>query len=374
MKRANFSTGPVAISPRVRRALAAPAVSHRSVAFVSQLHDVRAMLTALTGAQHVAVACGSGTLANEMIAQQLRCLPKRGLILANGEFGERLCQLATRAGLAFDVMSAPWGTAVDLSAVDAQLTAGGDYSWLWCVAVETSTGVRTDLTALADVTRKRGVRLCVDCMSAIGAMPLDLSNVYLASASSGKALASVAGLAMVFAHSSASRESLSDTPASLDLALHLRGDGVPHTVPSTLVAALHASLQTIVAFTAQRYATIARDNAALTKALRTIGLSPLINDDIAAPSVITVPIPASAHSFAIGAYLRDRGIDVGFESAYLRQRNWIQLALMGEYSKRALRQLPQQIDTAIRETAALAATNSALDDAPRALANLSFAE
>jgi hypothetical protein len=90
--------------------------------------------------------------------------------------------------------------------------------------------------------------------------------------------------------------------------------------------------------------------------------------------VITLPIPASADSFAIGTYLRDRGIDTGFESAYLRQRNWIQLALMGEYSRRALQQLPQQIAAAIRETAALAATNSALDDAPRALTNLSFAE
>jgi aspartate aminotransferase-like enzyme len=344
MSDANFSTGPVALSPRVRLALAMPVISHRSQRFIDMLREVRESLRRMTRARHVAVVCGSGTLANETIAQQLRGLSSRGLILVNGEFGGRLAMIAARAGLEFDTITVAWGQTIETIAVRTALHAR-EYGWLWCVATETSTGSRFDIDALQDIADECDVRLCIDCMSAIGTTPLDLSRTYLASASSGKGLASLAGLALVFANSVP--PSRVDVPASLDLALHLRGEGVPFTMSSVPLCALHASLVEMVDSISSRYASIARDGEALRCQLASKGLNTIVNGQHAAAGVATIALPHDANSLNVGRCLREAGIEIGFESEYLRQRNWIQVALMGHYSRQALDTLPAQIHATI---------------------------
>jgi aspartate aminotransferase-like enzyme len=378
MTQANFSTGPVAVSRRVRDAFVAPAISHRSTEFSRLLAQTRTLLAGMMHANHVAIACGGGTHANEMIAQQIRRLPGRGLILVNGEFGERLCGLATRAALAFDTLHAPWGERIDLQSVRTKLDSGNRYQWLWCVATETSTGARFDISALQQIATERGVRLCIDCMSAIGVTPLNFRDVFLASASSGKGLASVAGLALVFARTLPTAPSKAECgiPASLDLALHLDEHAVPFTMPSSLLAALHASLTEIAPSINARFARIANDSAWLREALRHRGLHPLIDGVDAASGIITLALPTTIDAREIGVHIRNGGVDIGFESAYLRERNWIQIALMGQYSSTNLKRLPAQIARAAQMCAAHQATptQSSLDHSPRALANLAFGE
>ena len=95
----NFLPGPVGIAAPVRAALARPPVSHRSAAFVRDFQATRRALCALMGARDVQILMGSGTLANEVVAATLSHEPGNGLILSNGEFGERLVDHATRFGL-----------------------------------------------------------------------------------------------------------------------------------------------------------------------------------------------------------------------------------------------------------------------------------
>jgi aspartate aminotransferase-like enzyme len=344
MIHANFSTGPVALSARVRATLAAPAISHRAPAFLQTLDETRALLKTLTHAQHVALACGGGTFANEIVAQQIKALPGRGLILVSGEFGERLCGLAQRAGLSFDRLSAPWGAAISANEVRVKISGHTRYSWLWCAAVETSTGTCVDVSALKALTKEHEIALCLDCMSAIGLMPLDLEGVRLASASSGKALAAIAGLAIVFAQERP--EPCADIPASLDLGLHLRDGGVPFTMPSLLLSALCTSLRERVPDAASHFTRIANDDDVLRHELRTHNLLTVILADKtehAGKGVITIALPKSVGSHDVGYQLRKCGVEIGFESEYLSTRNWIQVALMGHYSRASLKQLPAQI-------------------------------
>jgi aspartate aminotransferase-like enzyme len=354
-RQANFSTGPVAISARVHSAFAACAISHRSTEFLRLLDETRAMLCALTNAKHVAIACGSGTLANEIVAQQIKALPTHskhakhvphGLILVSGEFGERLCGLATRAGLSFETLRVPWGTRLHMRDIQEKISAT-HYDWLWSTATETSTGACVDLNALQEITRDHGIALCLDCMSAIGMTTLDLSDVHLASASSGKALGSIAGLAIVFAKTRP--EPRDDIAATLDLALHLRNGGVPFTIASSLICALHASLCEITPNAQARFERIAHDSQWLRSTLQGRDLPLLMNPSDASHSshlangIITVDIAKPTSAQHVGQTLRARGVEIGFESDYLRSRNWIQIALMGQYSRTALRYLPEQI-------------------------------
>ena len=71
---------------------------------------------------NVQILLGSGTLANDAVAAQLTLEKKPGLILSNGEFGERLADHAKRFGLTFDTLKFPWGQAFDLDVVQQFLS------------------------------------------------------------------------------------------------------------------------------------------------------------------------------------------------------------------------------------------------------------
>ena len=120
--------------------------------------------------------------------------------MSNGEFGERLIDHARRFQLKFDVVANEWGRAFDLETIRAALDATPKAGWLWCTHCETSSGVLNDLTALKSLCAARGVRLCVDSISTVGTLPVDLRGVFMATATSGKGLRGYPGLALVFHH------------------------------------------------------------------------------------------------------------------------------------------------------------------------------
>jgi hypothetical protein len=195
---ANFLPGPVNIPPALLAKMSMLPVSHRDPGFLADMARVKETLCRLTNAGGVELFFGSGTLANEVVAGQLSLLAAKGLMLTNGEFGARLVDQARAWRLAFDVVEEPWGRPFDVAAIATRLADDPTIGWLWFVHSETSTGMLNNLPALSRICRERGVKLCVDCISSLGAVPLDLRGIYLASGTSGKALGSLTGLAMVF--------------------------------------------------------------------------------------------------------------------------------------------------------------------------------
>ena len=79
---------------------------------------------------------GFGTLANEAIAAQLSLSLTPGLILSNGEFGQRLIDHAKRWGLRFDVLKADYKAAFEKEDVEQALHKGPLVSWLWATVPE----------------------------------------------------------------------------------------------------------------------------------------------------------------------------------------------------------------------------------------------
>ena len=323
---ANLLSGPVAIHPDVMQAFARAPQSHRSAAFVEELRALKTSLRTVTKAADVQLLLGSGTLANDVVAAQLSLLGGHGVVASNGEFGERLADHASRARLSFEHVRAEWGEPLDFDAV-----AKRDFDWLWITACETSTGVLNDIAAASELCRARGAKLVLDCVSAIGAVPLDLSNVWLATGTSGKALASFAGLALVFhQHPVAVSGSI---PRYLDLGIYAR-DGVPFTQSSNLVHALRVAVDR-VDWTA-RFEQVTSIGAWLRGRLRETGLTVVGDHALPAPHVITLALPAEIHSDDAARALERSGFLIGHASGYLRERNWIQICLMGEVTREVL--------------------------------------
>jgi aspartate aminotransferase-like enzyme len=304
--------GPVEIAGEIQKAFHLPPLSHRGPDFVARFEGVRATLQRMTGARHVALLNGSGTLANEAIAS---CLDGPGLVLINGEFGARVARQAERWNLPVRTIEWQWGSSWDLNQVSEQLDG---VEWIWAVHLETSTGMLNDVAALGKIARQSGIPLCLDCISSLGAVPLDLRDVWLASGVSGKAIGSYAGVAMVFA--AEEPEPARTVPTYLDVAAAIRAEGPCFTFPSPLVLALEEALKGERDY--GRLGCLVRDR------LRTMGVQPMVDEMRAAPIVTTFAPPRERFI----DHCRELGYQIGGESGYLAERGLVQIANMGAVS------------------------------------------
>jgi aspartate aminotransferase-like enzyme/GNAT superfamily N-acetyltransferase len=348
---AEFLPGPVAVLPAVRSAFQSQPVSHRSAEFAQRMQCVRMGLRRLTGAGHVAVLAGTGTLANDAIAAQLRHDGRPGLVLANGEFGERLAAHARAWQLRHDLVKVPWGEAFDWSALHS-LTRRVRPAWIWAVLSETSTGMTNAVSNLRSLSEGVGAALCLDAVSAVGLMPVDLRGVWLASAVSGKGLAAYAGLAIVFHDGRVAPAGA--VPKYLDLAAYEAARGVPYTQPSNLVAALDCVLSTTL--WEDRFRRIAAVDRQLRSQLNAHGLPPLVTGESATPGIITLGLPETVDSSELALALRGDGIGLAYESQYLRCRNWLQICLMGEFDTATVERTPGLLAAHLRRGVGSAAS------------------
>ncbi len=331
--RVNFLPGPVAVHPAVRRAFEQFPESHRSEAFLADLRATKKMLCDLVSAKKVELLLGSGTLANDAIAGQLALERQPGLVVSNGEFGERLMDQARRAGLKFDTLKFPWGKPLNYAAIRQQLAQSPAPGWLWCAHGETSAGVLNHLPVLKTLCAERGVKLCLDCISSIGTAPVQLDGVYLASGVSGKGLGAYPGLALVFYHHDIA-PAPEKLPRYLDLGLYARNDGTPFTHSSNLLHALQTAVKRVA--WPRRLAELAELSTRLRAQLRELGFHILAAEADAAPAVVTIVLPAEIPSTDVGRRLQEAGYLLSYNSEYLRQRNWVQICLMGEYQREQL--------------------------------------
>lgn len=320
--------GPVSMHPKVQEAWTQPTISHRSEVFCNEIYSLQSELKRLTSARNVQIAVGTGTMANDLIAAQLTRLSGKGLILSNGEFGERLAEQAMRWKLESIHIRKRWNEPFAVNEIEELLRQHPDIRWLWTVHCETSTGYLYPLEELKLLCENEEIRLCLDACSSLGTIPLDLSNVYMASAVSGKGLGSYPGLAMVFHNETVSPDA--NLPAYLDLGLYKKSGTVPFTHSSNSVAALRAALDH------HRF-----PDSLLTmeirNQLRDAGLE-VLGDKRYSPGIMTIALSSGIDARAVGDILKAKGIEISYESDYLLKRNWVQIALMGYLDQTHLRQ------------------------------------
>lgn len=326
----NYLPGPVSIAEAVMEANSAEPNSHRSQVFMDHFNELRRTLCERVNAPRVQILSGSGTLANDIVAAHLGVLPGRGLLLTSGEFGYRLQDQATRAGLDFDVIRAEEGKTFSRDAMEDALDGHDDYAWVWTVHCETSTGVLHDIDMLRDLCNRHDLKLCLDGISSIGSCGVDLKDVYLATAVSGKGIGSLPGLALVFCREdvdSGDRQ----LPRYFDLAYYEATQGIPFTISSNAIYALNAAL--INSDWETRFANVRQWSEQLRSEFEQIGIEVLADKHCRAPHVTTLVLPVAVSSLEIGKLLEDEGILVSYRSQYLMAKNHIQVCFMGECQK-----------------------------------------
>ena len=326
----NYLPGPVSIAKGVIEAHAAEPDSHRSQQFMDNFNELRKILCERVNAPRVQIMMGSGTLANDVVAAQIGVLQGRGLVLVNGEFGNRLYDQAIRAGLDFEIIHADEGKTFGREILQQTINQHENLSWVWTVHCETSTGVLNDISMLRELCKQHNLKLCLDGISSIGSCDVDLQDVYLATAVSGKGIGSLPGLAMVFCGEnvpSGDRQ----IPRYFDLAFYEAKQGVPFTISSNAIYALNAALSNSDWTT--RFANIKQWSEALLSEFEELGLRILADKSCRAPHVTTIVLPETIKSLDMGKLLENEGILVSYRSEYLVAKNYIQICFMGECQK-----------------------------------------
>ena len=186
------------------------------------------------------------------------------------------------------------------------------------------------------ICNARGVKLALDCISSIGTLPVDLADVYFASSVSGKGLNSYPGLSMVF-YNHQLQPRPDRIPRYLDLGLYAAKSGAPFTMSSNLVYALNVALDQFDSDDV--FGHIKETSAWLRDRLRRLGFEIVTDDAVASPAVITLALSVSGRSKELGDRLERAGFLLNYNSNYLRSRNWIQICLMGDFSRNDVEQL-----------------------------------
>jgi len=334
--------GPSPVAPRVMRAMTAPVLSHLDPEMMAILDDVRARLgrvfRAGDGAFSFAVS-GTGTSGMETAIANLTRPGARGVAVVNGYFGDRLAQMLQRYGAEVTRVDGEWGRACDPAQLERALASGADVVTM--VHAETSTGVLNPVADLCRLAAARGAKTIVDCVTSLGAHPVE-TRAWGADAvysCTQKGLGAPSGLAPVtFGANEISGLKAGAACRSFYFDLNLLHDywvdrKYHHTISAPLVYALREALIAVEEEGLERRWERHRANhERLVSALAGIGLELLPPAGERLWSLNAVKVPAGVDEAGVRkALLAGDGIEIGAGLGPLAGRIW-RVGLMGSGS------------------------------------------
>jgi aspartate aminotransferase-like enzyme len=201
MRQRIFTPGPTQIPERVTVAMSQPFPYHRGPEFKKLFAEVTANLQYVfqTGSE-VLLLTASGTGGMEACVANLLLSGQKALVIAAGKFGERWQELCEAFGIETVVLEVPWGEAPNLEALKMMLQTHAEAAAVFCTHNETSTGVFSDVKAIADLTRAHTDALVVvDGITSVGVLPfyMDKWNIDVCVTGSQKGVMVPPGMAYV---------------------------------------------------------------------------------------------------------------------------------------------------------------------------------
>jgi alanine-glyoxylate transaminase / serine-glyoxylate transaminase / serine-pyruvate transaminase len=244
------------VDPRAYEALAQPIVGMRDPYFLELAGEIQTGLRELFGTsnQKTFVVPASGSGAMEAAVGNFVEPGSKVLVFAAGAFADRISAMAERQRAKVVRVERPWGEVfTEQEAVEAIECEKPNV--VAFVQAETSTGAYQTGRAIAPTAKKAGALVLADCVTSLGAMPVELDSVGIdvAFSCSQKGLSCPAGLSPISISDSAwdklSHRSESLFTWYLDLQLLAKYFDPPnvyhHTPSPPLYYAMHQVLAAI---------------------------------------------------------------------------------------------------------------------------------
>lgn len=195
-----FGPGPSNVDPRVTQAMAAPIVGHLDPFFLDLMDQTMADLRRVfrTANHHTIPMSATGSGGLEAIMLNLLEPGDEAVVGVIGYFGERLAEMARRAGATVRAIHAPVGEVIAPERIEAELKRK-PAKLVALVHAETSTGAWQPIEDIARITRAHDALLALDCVTSLGGIPVEVDawGVDAAGSCSQKCLGAPPGLGPV---------------------------------------------------------------------------------------------------------------------------------------------------------------------------------
>ena len=177
--------------------------------YKAMTESIRASLLELAQANPaeygVVLMQGSGTFGVESVLSSVPGAADRVLVLVNGAYSERMCQILTYHRIPFDRIDCGWDETPDAQRVAEWLDAHPETTMVSMVHSETTTGILNDIESVARVVKAKNRLFIVDAMSSFGGVeiPVESHGIDFLVPSANKCIQGVPGFSFIIARKSA---------------------------------------------------------------------------------------------------------------------------------------------------------------------------
>lgn len=287
---------------------------------------------------------GSGTAVVESVLSSVIPLGKAVLIVNNGAYGTRMCQIVSTYGIDYIEFKSSSIAPVDLVKLEGVIRGNRNISHLAVIHHETTTGLLNNLDDLGNLVKKYNLELIVDAMSSYAAVPIDMEkqNIHFLCASSNKNIQGMAGVGFVISNK-ISIEKLKDIkPRSFYLNLYaqyqnfIKNHQMRFTPP---VQTLYALKQAIIEFKEEgidnRYKRYSDCWQVLTDTLKELGLKYLVDDEFHSKIITSIFMPEGVDFNHMHDFFYDSGFTI--YPGKVEEFNTFRVANIGEINPEDLK-------------------------------------
>jgi alanine-glyoxylate transaminase/serine-glyoxylate transaminase/serine-pyruvate transaminase len=337
--------GPSDVHPRVLAVMTTPLLGHLDPEFLHIMNETQELLRGLfqTNNPLTFPISATGMAGMETCVVNLIEPGDRMLVCINGFFGQRIAEVAERAGANVTVLNRPWGEVFDLDLIRDTLKKERP-KVLGIVHAETSTGAWQPVEELGALCHEFDTLLLVDTVTSLGCVPvaLDAWGIDAAYSCSQKGIGCPSGLSPV-SFSPRAVEAIKNRKMKvqswyLDTTLLQRYWGEErfyhHTAPITMIYALREGLRLVHEEGLEaRWARHLRNHKALKAGLTALGLSYTAADGHQLPQLNAVKIPPGVEDLPVRKrLLTEFGIEIGGGLGEFKGKAW-RIGLMGHGSR-----------------------------------------
>jgi alanine-glyoxylate transaminase/serine-glyoxylate transaminase/serine-pyruvate transaminase len=337
--------GPSDVHPRILTAMANPLVGHLDPQFLEIMNETQELLrnTFRTNNRLTFPVSGTGSAGMEACVVNLIEPGDRMVVCINGVFGQRMTDVAQRAGSAVTTIEQPWGEVFELGQIREVLQKTRP-KVLGIVHAETSTGAWQPAAELGKLCHEFDTLLLLDTVTSLGGVPVEIDAWGIDAVYSGtqKCLSCPPGLSPVSFSPRAvdviNRRKTKVQSWYLDMTMVQRYWGEErfyhHTAPITMIYALREALRLVDEEGLEaRWARHRRNHQALKAGLAALGISYAAAEGHQLPTLNAVRIPSGVDDLTIRKrLLAEFGIEIGSGLGDFKGKVW-RIGLMGFSSR-----------------------------------------
>ena len=337
--------GPSNPDPRVLMAMTANPVGHLDPYFVEVMDRTMGALRAVfrTENHHTVPISATGSAGLETIMMNLLEPGDSAVVCVIGYIGQRLAEMARRAGADVRTIEVPQGQVVDPAQVAAALEQR-PAKLVAFVHAETTTGALQPIAPMVEVARRYGALVAIDCVTSLGGVPLEIDalGVDAAGSCSQKCIGAPPGLAPITVGPRAMEavRARKHKPATwyFDLALLFqywgeksgaRTRAFHHTAPIAMIYGFHEALRLILEEGLEaRWARHQTAHEALVAGLDRLGLSLFPPPANRCSTINVVNVPPGVDDAKVRRRLLDVGVEMSGGLGALSGKVW-RVGVMG---------------------------------------------